>query len=261
VYKWDAKDYQKSTSEHQKWGRELISKLNLKGWECVLDIGCGDGRLTAEIAQQVPRGAAVGIDSSPEMINLAQKTFPPEEFANLRFQIMDATRLEFSNEFDVVFSTAALHWIADHRPVLEGIRRSLRSPGKVLMQMGGRGNAAEILATVVTVIEDPKWREYFYGFSSPIRFCGPEEYESWLSAAGLKAKRIELVPKDMIHNGKEGLASWVRAVWIPFLQRIPEALRGDFVAAVVDSYVNSHPIDNAGFIHIRMVRLEVEAEK
>lgn len=261
MHKWDAERYQKSPSDTQKWGRELVSKLNLEGGERVLDIGCGDGRVTAEIAHLVPRGAAVGVDSSPEMVAVAQRTFPPQEYANLRFQQMDATRLEFCGEFDVVFSNAALHWIADHRPLLQGIHRSLTCPGRLLLQMGGTGNAAEILATVNAVTQDPQWRAYFQRPSSPVRFFEPEEYEALLSEAGLKAKRLELVPKDMVHRGKEGLASWIRAVWLPYTQRIPETMREDFVAAVVDSYVSRHPADDAGLIHIQMVRLEVEAEK
>ena len=261
MHKWDAERYQKSPSDTQKWGRELVSKLNLEGWERALDIGCGDGRVTADIARLVPRGAAVGVDSSPEMIAVAQRTYPAQQFANLRFQQMDAMRLEFCDEFDVVFSNAALHWIADHRPVLEGIHRSLKRPGRLLLQMGGRGNAAEIIATVGSVAQDPKWRAYFQRPSSSVRFFEPEEYEALLAEVGLKATRLELVPKDMVHHGEEGLASWIRAVWLPYTQRIPETMREDFVTAVVDSYVSRHPADDAGLVHIEMVRLEVEAEK
>ena len=261
MHRWDAERYQSSPSDTQKWGRQLVSKLNLEGWERVLDIGCGDGRITAEIAQLVPRGTAVGVDSSPEMVAVAQRTYPLQEFPNLRFQQMDATGLEFCDEFDVVFSNAALHWIADHRPVLKGIHRSLRCSGRLLLQMGGRGNAAEILATVNAVAQDPQWRAYFQRLSSPVRFFGPEGYEALLSEAGLRAKRLELVPKDMVHNGKEGLSSWIRAVWLPYTLRIPETMREDFVTAVVDSYASRHSADDAGLIHIQMVRLEVEAVK
>ena len=73
MHRWDAERYQSSPSDTQKWGRELVSKLNLKGGERVLDIGCGDGRVAAEIAQLVPRGGAVGVDSSPEMVTVAQR--------------------------------------------------------------------------------------------------------------------------------------------------------------------------------------------
>jgi len=75
-YAWDAKDYAKNSQNQLRWAQELIPKLKLIGNEALLDIGCGDGKITAEIAKCLPEGRAVGIDSSTQMINLAQSTFP-----------------------------------------------------------------------------------------------------------------------------------------------------------------------------------------
>ena len=74
-YSWDAKDYAKNSANQFQWAKELIPKLKLKGNEALLDIGCGDGKITAEISKCLPNGRAVGIDSSAEMINLAQDKF------------------------------------------------------------------------------------------------------------------------------------------------------------------------------------------
>ena len=115
MYKWDALDYQKSSEAQLKLGRELIAKLGLKGGEHVLDIGCGDGKVTAEIASRLPQGSVTGIDNSRVMIELACHTFAPDEFPNLRFIRMDARELDFQSAFDIVFSNAVLHWISDHR--------------------------------------------------------------------------------------------------------------------------------------------------
>ncbi|MGD0249003.1 MAG: class I SAM-dependent methyltransferase, partial [Candidatus Limnocylindrales bacterium] len=73
-----------------------------------------------EIASHLPNGSVLGIDSSAEMIALAQSKYSTDVFPNLRFQRGDASRLTFDNEFDVVFSNATLHWILDQRPVLHG---------------------------------------------------------------------------------------------------------------------------------------------
>src|SRR5262249_40878831 len=114
---WNAQDYSKNSSEQQKWARELIEKLAIRGDESVLDIGCGDGKVTAEIASRAGRGRVVGIDRSQQMIDFAGAAFPSGAHANLSFQRMDASELSFDREFNVVFSNAALHWIVDHRPV------------------------------------------------------------------------------------------------------------------------------------------------
>ena len=85
--KWNAADYAANSVVQQTWARELIAKLNLRGDEHILDVGCGDGKVTAEIARSLPDGSVVGTDASAEMIAFAKKTFPPKKFPNLRFQI------------------------------------------------------------------------------------------------------------------------------------------------------------------------------
>ena len=90
--KWNAADYAANSAVQQIWARELIAQLQLRGDEHILDVGCGDGKVTAEMARAVPTGSVTGIDASPEMIRFARKTFPPGKHPNLEFQIMDARK-------------------------------------------------------------------------------------------------------------------------------------------------------------------------
>ena len=258
---WDAEDYSRSSSAQHSWARELLAKLRLQGDESVLDIGCGDGKVTAEIAALVPSGRVVGIDNSPEMVRFAAGSFRGESVPNLRFLLRDARELDFDEEFDVVFSNATLHWVIDHGPVLRGIWRALKPGGRLLLQMGGRGNAADILSLMDSLPADPKWRSYFREPVSAYGFYGPEEYACWLTDAGLTPLRLELLARDMAQPGKEGLASWVRTTWLPYTQRVPEERRDEFVSDIVERYVQSHPLDSEGLVHVQMLRLEVEASK
>lgn len=260
MYKWNAQEYAKSSSAQQQWAMELIAKLHLKGTERVLDVGCGDGKITAALAKQLPDGSVVGIDNSKEMINFSQKTFPKSEYPNLSFKVMDASALTFRHEFDIVFSGSVLHWIADHRPVLSGIKRSLKPGGRILLQMGGKGNAAEIFDSMGDPRNSVKWGKYFENFPAPWNFYGPEEYKPWLAEAGFKKTRVELVPKDMVQKGREGLAGWVRTTWLPYIARVPETMREEFIDEVVGKYLKTHPLDKEGNAHVGMARLEVEAE-
>jgi trans-aconitate 2-methyltransferase len=261
MYQWNAEEYQASSANQKQWAMELLSKLDLKESDRVLDIGCGDGEITALIAQKVPRGCAVGIDSSGDMIRLARRRFPPEEYPNLSFLLRDATAIGFPEGFDAVFSNACLHWVKNHVAVLEGIRRALKPCGRMLLQMGGRGNATPILETMYGIVKEAKWSRFFEGFTFPYGFYGPEEYRRWLRMLDFKAARVELVCKDMVHAGAEELAAWIRTTWLPYTQRIPEMLRDEFVLDVVDRYSRECPPDGDGNIHVSMVRLEVEAEK
>lgn len=258
---WDADDYKRHSGAQQSWARELIEKLALRGDECVLDVGSGDGKVTAEIAAQVPRGHVVGVDSSPEMVRFAHETFPAERCPRLRFEIGDAADLHFEEEFDVVFSNATLHWIVDHAPVLAGIARALVPGGRMLVQMAGRGNAAAVVATVHDLIARREWREHFDRFAFPYGFHGVDEYRLWITQAGLTAERVELLDRDMKQTGAEGLAGWIRTTWLPYIERVPEERRADFVAAIVARYVEAHPCDAEGLVHVAMTRLEVEARR
>ena len=258
---WNAEDYARSSSGQQKWARELIAKLHLQGDERLLDIGCGDGKVTAEIASTLPHGSVLGVDSSPEMISLAETLYPPTEFSNIRFQLEDASALNFDHEFDVVFSNATLHWVLDQRPVLKGIAGSLKPNGKVLLQMGGRGNAAAVAKVMDEVCARPEWRERFVGFEFPYGFYDADEYRVWLGEAGLLPVRVELIPKDMAHADRDDFEGWVRTTWLPYTQRVEENRRQEFVRQVVDAYLALNPAYSDGSVHLQMIRLEVESTK
>ena len=261
AYQWDANTYARHSSAQYEWARELIDKLHLRGHESVLDIGCGDGKVTALLAERVPNGRVTGIDRSENMVAFARQSFPPESYANLTFEQMDAGRITFENQFDVIFSNATLHWIKDHRAVLGGVQRSLKPGGRILFQMGGRDNAREIVAAIDRLRALPAWKTYFHDFAFPYGFYGPEEYAGWLADAGLRERRAELVFKDMKHQGADGLAGWLRTTWLPYIERVPQELRERFIAEIVATYLQAHPLDEQGLTHVDMIRLEVEADK
>jgi trans-aconitate 2-methyltransferase len=256
---WNAEEYHRSSFAQKSWADELITKLPLTGDEHLLDIGCGDGKVTAEIARRIPRGAALGVDSSEDMIRFAREHHPHAQFPNLSFRLADAGELPFDDEFDVVFSSAALHWVIDHAPVLSGIRRALHPGGRALLQMGGFGNAAELFEIADAMRGEEPWAAHFAAFVFPWGFYTPEEYEPWVVEAGLTPVRVDLIPKNTAQPGREGLLSWMRTTWMPYLAYLPEPLREPFMAEAVERYVAGHPVDADGSIHVRMVRLEVEA--
>ena len=87
---WNAAEYSRRSSLQEAMAQEVLALLDLKDSERILDVGCGDGKITAEIASRVPRGSVVGVDPSGEMISFAQSHFGPVTRPNLRFQVADA---------------------------------------------------------------------------------------------------------------------------------------------------------------------------
>lgn len=252
-------DYANNSGAQQAWAEELIGRLDLTGDESILDIGCGDGRMTAVLAERVPEGRVLGIDSSAEMIRFAREGFGDRE-PQLSFEHIDAGAIPFEDQFDLIYSNAALHHVQDHIPVVQGIAGALRKGGRCMLSMGGRGNVAETSAAVRSLIDSPPWAEYFGQEVFTYNFYGPDDYEGWLGDAGLEPLRLELVPKDMVHT-REKFTAWIRTTWIRYTHRVPEDRREDFIAAIVDRYLERCAPDADGLVHTLMIRLEVEARK
>jgi len=278
--KWNAADYAANSAVQQTWARELMAKLKLRGDEHVLDVGCGDGKVTAEIARALPRGSVTGADASPQMIEFAKKTFPAEAFPNLRFRVLDARKIKVGRQFDFVFSNAALHWVDDHQAILRGAASVLKPGGRLVVSCGGKGNAHDVFLALRPEMRLKRWREFFRRMPMPYFFYAPGDYEKWLPRFGFQINRLELAPKDAIYAGAEGFATWLRTTWIPYVQRVPEKveqasslslsgkmpdpqknLREEFIAAVTARYLAKHPPDKSGQVHVRMVRLEMDAVK
>jgi trans-aconitate methyltransferase len=259
--RWNAADYAANSAVQQTWARELIAQLHLRGDERILDVGCGDGKVTAEIARAVARGSVIGVDASLEMIRFARKTFPPGKHPNLEFQVMDARHVRFGRKFGLVFSNAALHWVDDHPAFLSGVAACLRPGGRLVVSCGGKGNAQDVYVALRPEMRLKRWWKYFRKMAKPYFFHSPADYEKWLPRFGFKSQGVRLSPKDAVYDGRGGFAAWLRTTWLPYTQRVPDDLREDFIAAIADRYLAKHPPDADGRVHVKMVRLEIDAVK
>jgi trans-aconitate methyltransferase len=137
----------------------------------------------------------------------------------------------------------------------------LRLECRILLQMGGRGNAAPIVKVLKALQKTARWRPFFTGFEFPYGFHDPSDYKVWLKRAGFLSIRSELIPKDMTHAGKAEFAAWIRTTWLPYTHRIPEKQRNAFIDELVASYIQTWAPGQDGNVHVPMVRLEVEARK
>lgn len=258
---WNPQDYAKNSDAQLKWAQGLKKNLDLQQYESILDVGCGDGKITADFAATSPESKILGIDSSSAMVEYARKNYPQNQYSNLEFRCVDARVFDFKQEFNLVFSNATLHWVNDHQAFLQGANSSLKDGGRLIISCGGAGNAASVLAIFSELTVQSTWQEYFQDFQNPYFFYGLEEYQTWLAESGFAIARLELVPKDMTHQGKVGLAGWIRTTWMPFTKCVPNDRCDDFINQFVELYLAHNPQDTEGLTHVSMVRLEVDAQK
>ncbi len=156
--------------------QEVVALLDLKGATRILDVGCGDGKITAEIATRFPTGLVVGVDPSRGMINFARNHFAPATRPNLRFEIADARSLPFQNEFDLVVSFNALHWIPEQNAALTSIHFALVSAGRAQLRLVVAGTRPSLEHIVEETRQGPKWSDYFRDFHDAYLRLTSEEY-------------------------------------------------------------------------------------
>lgn len=131
---FDGERYRQASAHQKEWGARLIAELGLRGNEDILDLGCGDGVLTASLADAVPHGSVIGIDSSEGMIEVANG----QHRHNLTFRLLDIFESGYRYEFDIVFSNATLHWIKNHSKLLTIVRRALKDGGVLRANFAAR---------------------------------------------------------------------------------------------------------------------------
>src|SRR5438445_13040080 len=197
---WDAAEYSRRSSLQEAMAQEVLALLDLKGSERILDVGCGDGKITAQIAARASKGSVVGFDPSRDMISLARTHFGPVTLPNLRFLVADARRLPFKNEFDIVVSFNALHWIPEQQAALSSIRSTLVSGGKAQLRLVSKGARKSLENVAEETRRTSRWKAYFRDFEDPYLHLTPEEYSAVAEDSGFRVLRVST--KD--HEGDFG---------------------------------------------------------
>jgi trans-aconitate methyltransferase len=212
--RWDPGLYNQRAAFVTAAGNDLVEMLALQAGERVLDIGCGTGELTAALAA---RGAVVtGLDASPEMIAVAQARYPAMTFLERDAQALAGDEA-FAGAFDAVFSNAALHWMPRQGDVIAGVARALARPGRLVAEMGGRGNTAAVLRAMREVLprlgEDP---ERFI----PWTFPGPAEHAALLERHGFRVRLLAHFDRPSRMEGEHGLRTWLTLFSEPLLRAL-----------------------------------------
>lgn len=197
--KWNSDLYDNKHSFVAECGKAMINFVNVSENQKILDLGCGTGVLTNELAKN---GATViGTDLSKDMINKAKSNYP-----NLTFRVEDATNLPFKNEFDTVFSNAVFHWIANQEKLLYSVYNSLKDNGTLICEFGAKNNISQIQTAFEKVIGQKG-----HSYCSPFFFPTKEEYKLLLEKAGFEVKHIiEYDRPTPLTNGEKGLRNWIQ---------------------------------------------------
>ncbi len=241
---WNSALYDQKHSFVYEYGKDLLALLHPQPGERILDVGCGTGHLTAQIAAL--GATVVGLDSSAAMIEKAQVAYP-----HIEFKQADATDFSFLESFDAVFSNAALHWVLQAEAAVKCMSQALRSGGRLVMECGGKGNIANILTALNQAMVDLEQgaMEQIWVFHSI------SEYAALLEKHGLEVNQAFLFDRPTKLEGEDGMLNWLRMFGTVRTQKLSDEMREKVFALANKKLRDVQYIDGHWYADYRRLRI------
>jgi trans-aconitate 2-methyltransferase len=255
---WDAAKYHRISDPQLAWGRTLAARLAPVAGERILDLGCGTGRLTEEIAA-TPGIFVVGLDRSAAMLQEAAaryvrrghssaptadrgQTPALDSYSALAYVQADGAALPFVDAFDAVFSAATFHWIPDHDRLFTIIHRALKRGGRLVAQAGGAGNLEQLYGRARRLMQSPQYARFYTSWAEPCHFENVSDTEARLKRAGFQDFEASLAIAPVTFEQPEAYAEFVAAVCLRHqLDRLPLEDRGVFMSRLTNEAIRDEP--------------------
>lgn len=222
--KWDARRYDEKYNFVYKYGEALVTMLNPKPDERILDIGCGTGYLTSRIAEKCRN--VTGIDLSETMIATAKKNYP-----DINFIVADATVFRDEKGFDGIFSNATLHWISDQEGLNNNLYALLKKGGRLIVEFGGKDNVAVILNTLREVLASFGYQRQANQY--PWYYPSVGQYAAALEKAGFRVLKAEHYDRPTpLADEKDSLENWIDMFGTYFFEGVSEIYKMNILAEV-----------------------------
>lgn len=220
--RWDARTYDRVAGPQTSWGAEVLGRLPLRGDECVLDAGCGTGRVTEQLEANLTKGHVVALDASEAMALAARSRLQPR--SSIVVADLGETLPFGEDSFDAVFSTATFHWIRDHEGLYRNLARVLRAGGRLVAQCGGYGNISAVFRALKSIGAEEL---------APWNFATADEASLLLENNGVAEVDTWLHDEPTSLGSIDELAAYLSTcVLHPWFDRLPENQHAQFASAV-----------------------------
>ncbi len=237
---WNPELYQGSSSLQHELGIRTIEMLKPGRQERILDLGCGNGLLTIEIARRIPGGHVTGIEASSEMVGLAKQNAARLGITNISLININALDIDFMEEYDALFSNSAIHWIHDLDRMYRLIFRSLKPGGRITVQTSLK-EPNTLYETIYAMLAVEKYRAYFRNMSWPWRFLTRQENIDLLARTGFTDITVERYQHNYTFKNKDELSGYLEsAPMVPFMSHLPEDEQPGFRELFVTTYLGKN---------------------
>jgi trans-aconitate methyltransferase len=254
---WDARQYAENSSLQKSYADTLLAAIQLRGQERILDLGCGDGRLTAALSRRVPHGSVLGVDISPEMTAYARARFNVAEYPNLAFETGNASELKREREFDLITSFSMLHWVKDQMDALRRMRHALREHGQVLLMLYAKNQL--LWDQVNAATRSAEWAPLFSGYEDPWYAYDEESYTRHLTEAGFQVEFVRMSAPHVVEFRSPKEFYEYAEGWLTPARWVPTDRRKAFVASSLSGYLDQLPRSVTGGYQHSVCRVEAFA--
>jgi len=235
VTQWQGEHYRDIAKPQRSLASGTLSSLLLEGHERVLDVGCGDGTITMQLADRIsPPGGVVGIDPSSSMIAAARKLGANRP--NVDFHIGDVLTMRYRQEFDLVVSFNALHWVHDLDMAFQRIAEALIDGARAVLQFVCAGDRPSLEEVIAATCQNERWHRSFTSFRQPYEHRRPDTLRALAGSAKLTVTRLS-VDDDMWNFGsRDGFAAWCQGTFGPWTDGWSAEAKDQFINDVLDAY-------------------------
>ncbi len=165
----------------------------------------------------------MGVDASAEMIAYAAENFPPSQYANLRFETADIRKLRFRQEFDLVVSFNALHWIPQQQVALRAIHDAMKPGARAQLRLVPRGQRKSLENVLEETRQSPRWASYYDGFHDPYLHLSAQEYAALATECGLAVEQVRVEDRAWDFQSREGFEAFGAVTFVEWSKMLPES--------------------------------------
>lgn len=244
------------------WALDFLERIPLRDGQRILDVGCRDGRVTAEIARRFPSCDILALDNEPTAVEKAESTLA-KYAPRVEVMAVDARELWFAGVFDVVLSFSCLHWIEDKAAVMVGMQNALKPGGLAYIQFFADHGRDRFDSCIYELAKQAKWQPFFASKApeDPTLYeVNPQTMASIIEASGFQTIQAEFVRHKVVFADRHAMANWI-ATWCQHLKCLPEEKHEAFLSDAVDTYVKQHGGDKKGPVNHYDYVLELKLKK
>lgn len=256
---WEPQFYREHSSMQHRWANLLLNKSQLPQVGKVLDVGCGDGHISAMLAKKIPKSQVIGLDLSPSMVEYATTAFAKDQYPNLSFVEGDAEELAAQANLAAIVSFSTYHRINNHYKAFESAFRALLPGGQFLAVFPAKMSTL-LTECIAEVDSDEKWKQYIHNQDRKSYALSHDHMKELLIDVGFAHVRTASIDDVEVFAHQESLRDHLRAV-SSYKDVLPSDKELEFFDEIITCYMRKNPANQDGSITLAASRIEFEAIK